>query len=282
MESGSTVESEGSIALGDVDMYYKERGVGQPVVLVHAGIADGRMWDPQLERLSTRYRVIVPDLRGFGHTPMVESPFSHADDLATLCAALGIERTVFVGASMGGTAVIDLALAEPDLVSCFVSIGGDPSGYEMTDTETIAGWARANEAFERGDLREAARIESEMWFVGQGREPASVDSDLLGLVVEMLLRSYESADGEEVGPDQPAVGNLKSITQDALLIIGEFDRADMISAAEMLVREIPGASLRRMDDAAHLPSLESPERVTPMIEEFLERVYGCAGIRANA
>jgi pimeloyl-ACP methyl ester carboxylesterase len=265
--------SEGFVELGDVAMYYKERGVGQPVVLVHAGIADGRMWDPQLERLSARYRVVVPDLRGFGHTPMVPSPFSYTDDLAAFCATLGIESAAFVGASMGGTAVIDLALAEPDLVSCFVSIGGDPSGYEMTDAETIAGWASANEAFKRGDLREAARFESEMWFVGQGRARASVDSDLLGLVVEMLLRSYENPDGEEVAPDQPAVENLESIAQDVLLIIGEFDRADMISAAELLAREIPNASLAYIDGTAHLPSLESPDSVSLLIEEFLDSKY---------
>jgi pimeloyl-ACP methyl ester carboxylesterase len=272
-ELGSTVESEGFIDLGDVDMYYKERGVGQPVILVHAGIADGRMWEPQFKRLSVRYRVIVPDLRGFGRTPMVQSPFSYARDLVALCTALGIETAAFVGASIGGTTVIDMAHAEPDLVSCFVSIGGNPSGYEMTDAETIAGWTSTNEALERGDLREAARIESEMWFVGQGRDPASVDSGLLGIVVEMLLKSYENPDGEEVAPDEPAVENLGSTTQDALLIVGEFDRADMISAAELLAREIPRASLHRILNTGHLPSLESPNRVSYLIEEFLDSEY---------
>lgn len=265
--------SDGFIELGAVKMYYEERGVGHPVVLVHAGIADGRMWGPQLERLSTRYRVVVPDLRGFGRTPMSQTSFSYAEDLVTLCAALRIERAAFVGASMGGTAVIDLALAEPDLVACFVSIGGDPSGYEMTDAETIAGWTSANEAFERGDVREAARIESEMWFVGQGRSSASVDPDLLRLIVEMLLKSYQNLDGEEVAPDEPAVENLSSITQDALLIVGEFDRADMVSAADLLVRDIPHASLHRIPNTGHLPSLESPDRVSLLIEEFLDSNY---------
>lgn len=270
MTSPLATGSEGFVELGDVAMYYRERGTGKPVVLVHAGIADGRMWEPQLKRLSARYRVVVPDLRGFGRTPMVETPFSYASDLVALCAARDIERAAFVGASMGGTTVIDLALAEPDLVSCFVSIGGDPSGYETTDAETIAGWASANEAFERGDLREAARVESEMWFVGQGRGRASVDPDLLRLVVKMLLRRYENPDGEEVVPDQLAVEKLSSITQDALLIIGQFDRTDMISAADMMAREIPRASLHRIADTAHLPSLESPDDVSLLIEEFLE------------
>lgn len=273
MGTSSAAESDGFVELGDVDMYYRERGMGQPVVLVHAGIADGRMWGPQLERLSTRYRVVVPDLRGFGRTPMAKTSFSYTDDLVALCAALEIDRAAFVGASMGGTAVIDLALAEPDLVACLVSVGGDPSGYEMTDAETIAAWTGANEAFERGDLRGAAEIESEMWVIGQGRSRASVDPDVLRFVVNMLLKSYENPDGEEAEPAEWAVENLRSVTHDTLLIIGEFDRADMILASELLVREIPGASLHCVDDTAHLPSLESPERVTLMIEEFLERVY---------
>jgi pimeloyl-ACP methyl ester carboxylesterase len=273
VKASSTAGSDGFIELDGVKMYFKERGVGHPVILVHAGIADGRMWEPQLERLSIRYRVVVPDLRGFGHTPMVQTPFSYTRDLVALCAALEIGRAAFVGSSMGATTVIDVALAEPDLVACFVSIGGDPSGYEMTDAETIAGWTSANEAFERGDLREAARIESEMWFVGQGRSRASVDPDLLRLIVEMLLKSYENPDGEEIAPDELASENLSSITQDALLIVGEFDRADMVSAADLLVRDIPNASLHRIPNTGHLPSLESPDRVSLLIEQFLNSNY---------
>ena len=82
---------------------------------------------------------MLPDLRGFSRTSMVETPFSYTDDLRVLCVALDIESAAFVGASMGGTAVIDLALAEPELVACFVTIGSDPSGYEMSDPGTIEG-----------------------------------------------------------------------------------------------------------------------------------------------
>ncbi len=71
-------------------------------------------------------------------------------------------------------------------------------------------------------------------------------------------------------PDQLAAENLSSINQDALLIIGQFDRTDMISAADMMAREIPRASLHRIADTAHLPSLESPDGVSLLIEEFLE------------
>jgi pimeloyl-ACP methyl ester carboxylesterase len=269
----SAGESDGVIELGDVGMYYRERGAGRPLVLVHAGIADGRMWEPQLERLSARYRVVVPDLRGFGRTPMAETTFSYADDLARLCAALDIETAAFVGASMGGTTVIDLALAEPDLVACFACIGGDPSGYEMTDPDTLAGWAAARDAFEQGDLAETARIESEMWFVGQGRARAAADPDSLLLVVEMLLRSYENPNGQELDPPRLAVDNMGAITQGALLPVGEFDRSDMVSAAAMMADQIPRASLFHIPGTGHLPSLESPEYVTQLIEEFLNRVY---------
>jgi pimeloyl-ACP methyl ester carboxylesterase len=273
MTLSSAGDSEGVSGLGDVDMYYRERGAGRPLILVHAGIADGRMWEPQLERLSPRYRVVVPDLRGFGRTPMAKTTFSYVDDLVALCIGLDIDRAAFVGASMGGTSVIDLALAKPDLVACFVSIGGDPSGYEMTDPGTLAGWAAARDAFERGDLAEAARIESEMWFVGQGRARAAADPDLLRLVVEMLLRSYENPNGQELDPPVLAVDNLGAITQESLLLVGEFDRSDMVSAAAMMADLLPNVSAFHVPDTGHLPSLESPEYVTQLIEEFLDRVY---------
>lgn len=273
MMLSSAAESEGVIELGEVGMYYRERGAGRPLILVHAGIADGRMWEPQLERLSVRYRVVVPDLRGFGRTPMAEASFSYAEDLARLCAALDIDTAAFVGASMGGTAVIDLALEKPDLVECLVSIGGDPSGYEMTDPETIAGWAAARDAFERGDLAETARIESDMWFVGQGRARADADPDSLRLVVEMLLRSYENPNGQEVDPPRLAIDNLGAISQESLLLVGEFDRSDMASATAMMADQIPSVSVFHIPDTGHLPSLESPDYVTQLIEDFLSSVY---------
>lgn len=260
---------EGIVDLGPTAMYYRERGDGPPLVFMHAGIADGRMWDAQIEHFSDRYRVVVPDMRGFGRTLMVPGPFSYTQDLASMCTALEIPRAAFVGASMGGTAVIDLALGWPDLVTCLVNICGDPSGYDMVDPATHAGWEAATAAFERGDLSEAARIEFEMWVVGDLRPASEVDEATTNLVMEMLLQSYDNLDGEEIEPARPAVERLAEIGQPTLVVIGDLDRSDMRAAAAQMGSAVPNVTVQHVAEAAHLPSLEFPELVNASIESFL-------------
>src|SRR4051812_36431925 len=83
---------------------YRERGSGPALILLHGFPLDGRMWDAQLQGLSAKYRVIVPDLRGFGQSPPA-GPFtmdSLADDVNALALELGAERFVLAGLSMGG------------------------------------------------------------------------------------------------------------------------------------------------------------------------------------
>lgn len=273
MSESPGTTSEGFVDLGAVQMYYQQSGDGPPLVLVHAGIADGRMWGPQLQRLGNRYRVIAPDLRGFGQTPMVEMAYSNPHDLITMCDALDIDRAAFIGASMGGTAVIDLALERPELVACIVDLGGVPSGYERIDPGTYAGWAACDDALERGDLDEAARIEFQMWVVGDHRDASAIDPELTALALDMLLTSYDNPDGDEMDPDQPAVERLGEVMQETLILVGELDRPDTITAGERMAQEMPRASLVSVPNAAHLLNLEYPDRVTTEIESFLEVAY---------
>ncbi|MBA3390029.1 MAG: alpha/beta fold hydrolase, partial [Rubrobacter sp.] len=91
----STVEVNGA------SIHYETLGDGDALFLVHAGIADRRMWDPQMETFSRQYRVIRHDMRGFGETPTIAGPYSHHEDLRGLLDHLGVERAAFVGCSMG-------------------------------------------------------------------------------------------------------------------------------------------------------------------------------------
>jgi pimeloyl-ACP methyl ester carboxylesterase len=95
-------------------LYYEVVGNGEPLVLIHAGIADRRMWDGQLGAFAEHPRVIRYDMRGCGRSDTSEgAPFSHHDDLRGLLDSLGIERASFVGCSIGAKTVIDFALDQP-------------------------------------------------------------------------------------------------------------------------------------------------------------------------
>src|SRR5262245_33188835 len=84
---------------------YRDEGRGRPLLLVHAFPLSGAMWEPQIAALSGAYRLIVPDLRGFGASPSVPGTASldqYADDLAGLLDQLGLEHVAVAGLSMGG------------------------------------------------------------------------------------------------------------------------------------------------------------------------------------
>lgn len=242
------------------------------MVLVHAGIADGRMWQPQVDALGTTHRLIVPDLRGFGATPLPDGEFSHVEDLISLTSSLGIERAIWVGCSMGASVVLDLALARPDLVSGMVLANTVPSGFQITDPITRSGWAEAEQAFERGDLEQAAEVEMAMWLVGPSRQRSAVSAELQALVVEMVLASYRHGEGEHVGPARLAIDHLDEIVAPTLVITGGHDQAQFRSAAELLAEKIGGARFHIVDDAAHLPNLERPLKFNAILLPFIEGV----------
>src|SRR5262245_20465568 len=82
-------------------LFYEVAGDGPAVVLIHAGIADSRMWDEQFEAFAQHFRVIRYDARGYGRSDMPTGPFAHRDDLHGLLRSLGVERTALIGLSMG-------------------------------------------------------------------------------------------------------------------------------------------------------------------------------------
>ena len=123
----------GTAEANGATLYYEVAGEGGPLVLVHAGIADGRMWEGQLEPFSRRYRTVRHDMRGFGRSPMVEGAYSHHADLRALLDALEIDRAAFVGCSMGGATVIDFALENPGRVEALVLVGSAVGGFEFDE-----------------------------------------------------------------------------------------------------------------------------------------------------
>ena len=116
--------------LNGARFYYEVAGAGHPLVLLHAGICDSRMWDGQVAAFAQHYQVVRYDLRGFGQTASVDGSFAHHHDLLALLNHLGIEKTYLLGCSMGGSAALDFALEQPERVAALILVGSSPSGYK--------------------------------------------------------------------------------------------------------------------------------------------------------
>ncbi|HUQ22920.1 MAG TPA: alpha/beta hydrolase [Gaiellaceae bacterium] len=234
------------------------------VLLLHAGIADRRMWKPQVEALEAAgHRTVAPDLPGFGEATLEAGV---VDYLAFARAQLSGAAAV-VGCSFGGRIALELAVAEPDVVERLVLIGAGLGSWDWSDTAQ-AGFAEEEEALERGELAAAASQQARMWLTPH------TDPDVRELTEAMVLRSYEQqlpVEGQVQAswPDVSAESRLGEIDVPTLIVVGTEDLEDITAMAAKLVAEIPGARLATIEGAGHLPSLERPDEVNRLLLEFL-------------
>lgn len=253
-------------------IYYEVAGEGEPLVLVHAGIADSRMWEAQLAAFANYYQVIRYDMRGFGRTVMVDGPYSHHDDLRGLLDSLNVGRAHLVGCSLGGGAVLDFALEFPERVGNLVLVGPAVGGFRP-DFDPPRQWDELVAADEAGDLGRISELEVQIWVDGPRRSPEDIDVSIRDLVREMNLIALEneaSGLGEEWEPEPTAVDRLPDIQAPSLLIVGEEDQPRVFAAADLLERELPNVRRVVIPDTAHLPNMERPEHFNRLVMDFLE------------
>ncbi|MEH1169588.1 alpha/beta hydrolase [Micromonospora sp. CPCC 205539] len=261
------------ISVNGAVIAYDEAGAGSPVVLLHAGIADRRMWRGQLPALAARHRVIVPDLRGYGDSDLPSTPFAHHDDVAGLLDALDLPQAALVGCSFGGSVAIDTALAHPSRVSALALFGTALGGNEWSD-ETNDLWDDLVGEVDPDDFAAGAAGEVRFWVVGPGRQPADVDPGLLAFAQELDERALaaEKALGavEVIDLTPPAIGRLGELRVPVLATAGAADVPDISRIADRIAAEVPGAvRLPNVPDAAHLLPLERPEAVNAALLDFL-------------
>ena len=255
-----------------MEIAYEEAGTGHPLLLVHAGIVDRRMWDPVWEALSAGYRVIRPDLRGFGETPASLEPFSNWHDLADLLRALDATPAHVFGVSMGGGASLDLALAAPDLVDRLVLVAPGLAGWDWAP-RLKADWDAEEAAWQRGDLDAVTWMNVRIWVDGPlrgGEAPADLRQAVFDMYRPSLaLQAVEGATDSE--PLEPrAGGRLREVSQPTLVVVGDLDQPDMMRVGEHLANSIPGARLAVMHGVAHLPPMEAPDAFVDLVTGFLE------------
>jgi pimeloyl-ACP methyl ester carboxylesterase len=259
------------------EIAYDVAGSGAALALLHAGVADRRMWDDVWDPLAARRRVVRYDLRGYGETYVREAvPYSNRRDLIELLDHLGIERAALVGASRSGTIALDTALEFPDRVAALVLVGGGISGFDGGTTAAEQALFDEDERLEEArDWPALAELEARIWADGVG-QPADRVPAVHRRVAEMTQNAYELHGDEpldDVIPLQPpAVGRLTELRTPTLVIVGDLDTSRTIAAARKITAEVRDARLVELAGVAHMPSMEKPSEFTRIVEEFLDQV----------
>lgn len=259
--------------LNGARFYYEVAGSGDALVLVHAGIADGRMWDEQFELLAQDYIVVRYDRRGFGKTKMVAGDFSQHADLYALLKFLKLERATLLGCSQGGKTVLDLTLEHPLMVNALVLVASAVGGFAFPGAPSKL-LEELEEAESLGDLERVNELELRLWVDGPHRAPEQVDQRVRERVREMNLIALRTPAGlgRELQLEPPAAGRLEEIRVPTLVVIGNLDTPKTQAAARLLAEKISGARKVSIEGTAHLPNMEQPEEFNRHVLEFLKRL----------
>jgi 3-oxoadipate enol-lactonase len=245
---------------------HDESGAGEPVLLLHAGVADRRMWQPQWDALAARFRVVRCDLPGFGETPLPPGRFSITTDVVDLLDHLDIGQAAVVASSFGGRIALELAATRPDRVSRLVLLATAFDGVEPTvDAEAFD--AREDELAEAGDIDGLVELNVETWL---GPEADEKTKNLVRLMQERAVQVQLAAEDAPVPPEPEWTAvDPTTIACPAVVVWGHHDMDLFRAIAVHLAHTMPNARLVELDWAGHLPSLERPKETTDLIVEAL-------------
>jgi 3-oxoadipate enol-lactonase len=260
------------IRSGDAEIVYQILGDGPSVVLLHPFPANHEFWLPLAQSLSTRYRLVMPDLRGHGDSDIGEGPTTmaqHAADIARVMDDADVGRAPMVGVSIGGYALFEFWRQQRGRVA---ALGLCNTKAPADSPEAQAGRLQAAaEVMERG---------TEPFFQSMiprllGKTTRETRPDLVEGALQMM-RAMSPADvaaiqrGMAERPD--SVDTLKTINVPTLLVTGEEDILTGVSEAELMHRHIAGSELRAFPKAGHYSPWEQPEAVGRVLRQFLDGV----------
>ncbi len=257
----------------DAELVYEIGGSGPPVVLLHPFPADRTFWKPVVPTLSSRYRLIVPDLRGHGDSEIGEGPATmekHARDLDRLLDAVGVAKAAFVGVSIGGYILFDFWRRFRARVTALALCDTKPQA-----DSTEARLNRLKVAAEVVEQGTAPFIESMIPKL-LGRTTLATRPDVVDGARSMMQRmSPEDISRVQRGmaerPD--SVADLKSISVPTLIAIGDEDVLSTVADGELMRQYVAGSRLKVIPKAGHWSPWERPEALGLLLRQFLDSVH---------
>jgi pimeloyl-ACP methyl ester carboxylesterase len=258
------------INLGTKWLNVEERGAGRPLLLVHGFPLDHTMWIGQIDALSSRFRVIAPDLPGFGHSDPVQGMLTMdqmADDLAHLLDALGVDEPLsYCGLSMGGYVGWRFVDRYADrlwrLIQCDTKAAADSPEAAKTRRETAERVVREGSAVVAQSMKE--RLFAPETLQQNPEIVAAMESVMLATPRETMAAALR---GMAERADSTAI--LPNIKVPTLLLCGVHDAITPLKEMRSVAKAIPQARFVEIAAAGHMAPLESPAATNTAILEFL-------------
>jgi len=272
-ESTNELKS-GYLDIGNAKIYYEEKGDGIPLIMIHGGFLDRRMWDEQFEYFSKDYRAIRYDVRNHGLTASAEDVYTNYGDLNALMDSLKIKKAVVMGLSMGGLIAIDFTLAFPDKVIALIPVSSGISGFDKKDELWKQFDKNINIEFSNNNAKGAIDLMLKIWTFGPGRTTGDVNKNVTDKVKLMLQNTFDKPDTMRIaGKLSPSAnGRLSEIKVPVLAIYGDKDLQGIIDIANRIESEVKGSKKVVIKDAAHMVNMEYPDLFNETVANYLKDI----------
>lgn len=256
-----------------IQLAYDDVGMGPPVVFIHGYPFNRSLWTEQTEALTSRFRVVTPDLRGFGESESSEGPVTMnrmAQDVAELLDHLEIDRAVIAGLSMGGYVALAFVKQFPSLVKALVL--ADTRAQADTEEGKQARHQQAEKAMAEG----MAGIADAMLPKLLTPETVSKRPEVVKRVRDMMLKTKpQGAASALLGMAEREDHSefISSIRVPTMILVGREDAITPVADSEKMQSKIATSHLVVIENAGHVSNLEQTEQFNFALLKFLDRVF---------
>ncbi len=263
-----------SVISGKAFLRGEHRGEGPCLIMLHAGVADRRMWRDTLAHLGESNLAVAYDRRGFGETLSPDEPFSHIGDLDRVIDNFGCKQATLIGCSQGGRIAIDYALAHPGkvaaliLVATAITAAAAPNEYPREIAKLLVD---LDDAESEHDHDRINAIEARLWLDGPLGANERIGGDVRQLFLDMNGHALRQTPFTREQPCESAMDRVHGLTVPSLVIWGTLDFPHIQLRSQWIAEKIPHAKSFIMDGCAHLPNLEQPAQFNSAIAAFIHQ-----------
>jgi len=249
------------------NIHIEDTGQGFPLVLIHGFLGSSKMWEPQINFFKKNFRVIAPDLPGFGASKNIKSHNSIKSIASLLINCLKekkIDKYNLLGHSMGGMIIQEMAQTNGEKISKLICYSTGPTGEMPGRFETID---QSREKLKKNGLQKTALRIAKTWFIKEEKAKYFyLCSDVNNST------SYETADSALIAmKNWNGLKNLKNIKNKTLIIWGDQDKSYNFDQVDTLNKHIKNSELKIFKGCSHNIHLEKPDDFNQAIEEFIKK-----------
>lgn len=255
------------VTIGTIKTTYLLCGNGEPVIFLHGAGAGAVTWYPSIHTISKNFKVVAPDIVGYGESDKPDAPYNRpyfSKWLKDFLKELKISKAHIVGLSQGGAIALQFAIDNPEMVDKLVLVDAAGLGAKVSFWPLIGMlWMNSFPSAMSNRFNSSYILHKPI-----NRDPNHIDYSIYVLKSKGGKKAFKQGRGTAVSKIPEEL--LKQIENETLIIWGKDDKLFSVEYGEAAAKIIPNAKLHIIQDAGHLPLMDQPEIFNKILDDFLK------------